>query len=103
MKLSGLKIIPRFKIYDSVFNIKGVVEAMKTASIHDASQGKTCIIPYPRFVAVSKHPLELDAACALMMGIEPSQNLYLSRAANTFGTWSEKVSLIKEAGIRIID
>ena len=98
-----INIVDIFKIYDSVFNIKGVVEAMKTASVHDADVGKTCVIPDPMFVAVSKNPLELDAACALMMGVEPSKNRYLSRAADTFENWSDDVGLIKEAGIRIID
>jgi hypothetical protein len=37
-----------------------------------------------------------------MMGVEPSQNRYLSRAAEILGDWSEEVGLIKEAGIRII-
>ena len=97
-----INIVDIFKIYDSIFNIKGVVEAIKTASIHDAEEGKTCVIPDPKFVAVSKHPLELDAACALMMGVEPSQNRYLSRAAEILGDWSEEVDLIKEAGIRLI-
>jgi len=83
-------------------NIKGVVEAMKTASVHDADEGKTCIIPDPRFVAVSKHPLGLDAACALMMGIEPSKNRYLSRAAEILGNWGNEVRAIKEAGIRVL-
>jgi len=97
-----INIVDIFKIYDSVFNIKGVVEAMKTASVHDADEGKTCIIPDPRFVAVSKNPLELDAACALMMGIEPSKNKYLSRAAEVLGNWGNEVGLIKEAGIRVL-
>lgn len=97
-----INIVDIFKIYDSIFNIKGVVEAIKTASIHDDEEGKTYVIPDPKFVAVSKHPLELDAACALMMGVEPSQNRYLSRAAEILGDWSEEVDLIKEAGIRLI-
>ena len=49
------------------------------------------------------NPLELDAACDPMMGVEPSKNRYLSRAADTFENWSDDVGLIKEAGIRIID
>ncbi len=97
-----INIVDIFKIYDNIFNIKGVVEAIKTASIHDAEEGKTYVIPDPKFVAVSTHPLRLDAACALMMGVEPSQNRYLSRAAEILGDWSEEVGLIKEAGIRII-
>jgi len=98
-----INIVDIFKIYDSVFTIKGVVEAMKTASVHNADEGKTRVIPDPMFVAVSKNPLELDAACALMMGINPSKNRYLSRAADILGNWSEEVGLIKDAGIRIID
>jgi uncharacterized protein (DUF362 family) len=97
-----VNIVDIFKIYDSVFNIKGVVEAMKTASVHDADEGKTCVIPDPRFVAVSKHPLGMDAACALMMGIEPSKNRYLSRAAEILGNWGNEVGVIKEAGIRVL-
>jgi len=98
-----INIVDIFKIYDSIFNIKGVVEAMKTASVHDAEARKTRVIPDPRFVAVSKHPLELDAACALIMGVEPSENRYLSRAAEILGDWGEEVGLLKEAGIRILD
>ena len=98
-----INIVDIFKIYYSVFNIKGVVEAMKTASLHDANEGKTLVIPDPMFVAVSKNPLDLDAACALMMNVNPSKNRYLSRAADTFDNWSDEVGLIKEAGVRIIN
>jgi len=98
-----INIVDIFKIYDSVFNIKGVVEAMKTASVHDAEARKTRIIPDPMFVAVSKHPLELDAACALIMGIEPSKNRYLLRAAEILGNCTDKVGILREAGIRILD
>ena len=97
-----INIIDIFKIYDSIFNIKGVVEAIKTASIHDAEARKTRIIPNPRFVAGPEHPLELDAACALIMGIEPSKNMYLTRAAEILGDWGDEVTLLKDAGIRIL-
>jgi hypothetical protein len=96
-----INIVDIYKVYESVFNIRGVVEAVKTASIHDPEQGKTCIYPDPKFVAVSKHPLELDAACTVMMGKKPSENRYLKRAAETFGHWSQEINVLKNAGIRV--
>ena len=96
-----VNIVDIFKIYDTVFNIKGVVEAMKTASLHDPDAGKTCVYPDPEFVAVSKDPIELDAACATMVGVNPSENRYLSRAADVFGEWSSNVDLLRNAGVRV--
>lgn len=98
-----INIVDIFKIYDSLFNIKGVIEAMLTASIHDAEERKTCVIQKPRFVSASMNCLELDAACALMMGIDPSENKYLSLAAETFGGWSDNIGFIRDAGVRILD
>jgi uncharacterized protein (DUF362 family) len=96
-----INIVDIFKIYDSIFNIKGVVEAIKTASLHDPDAGKTCIYPDPEFVAVSKNPLELDAACATMVGLNPSENLYLNRVAETFGDWSSGVDVLRNSGVRV--
>lgn len=96
-------IVDIFKIYDSIFNIKGVVEAIKSASLHDPDEGKTCIYPDSKFAAVSKDPLELDAGCALMVGVDPADNLYLKRASDTFGAWSEDISILKNTGIKIVD
>lgn len=98
-----INIVDIYKIYDRVFNIKGIVEAIKTASLHDPDTGKTCIYPDPKFAAVSKDPLELDAACALMVGVNPAENLYFKRASDIFGAWSEDSSLLSNAGIKIVD
>ena len=96
-----VNIVDIFKIYDTVFNIKGVVEAMKTASLHDPDAGKTCIYSNPEFIAVSKDPIELDAACASMVGVNPSENRYLSHTADVFGEWSSNVDLLGNAGVRV--
>ena len=96
-------IVDIFKIYDSVFNIKGVVEAVKTASLHDPAQGKTCIYHDPKFTAVSKDPLELDASCAMMVGVDPADNPYLRRAAEVLGKWSENICIMRDAGVKIVD
>lgn len=96
-----INIVDIYKIYDSLFTIKGVVEAMKTASLHEAKTGKTCIYPDPDFVAVSKNPLDLDAACALMMGKNPDENVYLKRAAETLGDWSSDLDVLLKAGIQV--
>ncbi len=98
-----INIVDIYKIYHSIFNIKGVVEAIKTASLHNPEEGRTGIYSDPKFAAVSKNALELDAACALMMDVNPSENLYLSRAAETFGDWSEDILMLKNAGIKISD
>ncbi len=96
-----INIVDIYKIYKTLFTVKGVVEAMKTASLHEAKTGKTCIYPDPEFVAVSKNPLELDAACALMMGKNPMENVYLKRAAETLGDWSQNIDVLLKAGVRV--
>lgn len=96
-----INIVDIYKIYDSLFTIKGVVEALKTASLHEVKTGKTCIYIDPEFVAVSDNPLELDAACALMMGKSSKENTYLKRAAETFGDWSPDIDVLLKAGIKV--
>lgn len=96
-------IVDIFKVYDSLFNMKGVVEAVFTASIMDQEKKRAVIHENPGFVAGSKSPLDLDAVVATMIGRDPSEIGYLKLASETFGGWDEEaVSQAAESGLSVL-
>ncbi len=95
-------IVDIYKVYDSLFDVKGVVEAVLTASLRDPDTLKWENIENPGFASASDDPLELDAVVAALLGSDPHSVEYLRLAAETFGGWSEEsVSRGLESGIRI--
>ncbi len=95
-------IVDIYKVYDSLFDVKGVVEAVLTASLRDPDTLKWENIENPGFASASDDPLELDAVVTALLGSDSHSVEYLRLAAETFGGWSEEsVSRGLESGIRI--
>jgi uncharacterized protein (DUF362 family) len=96
-------IVDVYEVYDSLFNIKGVVEAVLTASIMDQEKKRAVIHENPGFVAGSKSPLDLDAVVTTAIGRDPSEIGYLKLASETFGGWDEEVvSQAAESGLSVL-
>ena len=95
-------IVDIYKVYDSLFDISGVVEAVLTASLRDPETLKWDTLENPGFLSGSNYPLELDAFVTTLLGKDPHSVGYLRLAAETFGGWNEKsVTRGLESGIRI--
>ncbi|MFX0086653.1 MAG: DUF362 domain-containing protein [Candidatus Hodarchaeota archaeon] len=83
-------IIDIYKVYDSLFNIFGIVEAVFTASLRDPHTLKWETRKNPGFVSASKNPIELDAFVSTLLGKNPHKIGHLELAAENFGNWNEK-------------
>jgi uncharacterized protein (DUF362 family) len=95
-------IVDICKVYDSLFDVSGVVEAVLTASLRDPETKKWDTLENPGFASASDDPLELDALVTALLGRDPHIVGYLRLAAETFGGWDEEsVSRGLESGIRI--
>ncbi|MGD2201618.1 MAG: DUF362 domain-containing protein, partial [Candidatus Bathyarchaeota archaeon] len=95
-------IVDIYKVYDSLFDISGVVEAVLTASVRDSETMKWRNLENPGFASSSDDPLELDAFVTALLGRDPYSVGYLRLAAETFGRWSEKsVTGGLESGVKI--
>jgi len=91
-----------YKIYDSLFEVKGVVEAVRSASVAE-SLHSVKIHENPSFASASKQPLELDAFVTALLGLDPHGIGYLKHASTVFGEWSEEtIRRGQEAGIDVL-
>jgi len=91
-----------YKIYESLFDVKGVVEAVFSASVAESLQ-EVNIHENPGFASASKQPLELDAVMAALVGLNPYELGYLKHASGVFGEWDdEAVTQARESGIKIL-
>ena len=95
-------IVDIYKVYDSLFNIGGVVEAVLTASLRDRDTLEWETRENPGFISASNQPLDVDAFVTTLLGMDPHDVGYLKLAAETFGRWNEDViSRGQEIGIKI--
>ena len=95
-------IVDIYKVYDSLFSVSGVVEAVLTASLRDPETKKWDTLENPGFASASDDPLELDAFVTGLLGRDPHSVGYLRLAAETLGEWNEEsVSRGSESGISI--
>ncbi len=95
-------IVDIYKVYDSLFDVSGVVEAVLTASLRDPETMKWDTLGNPGFASASDDPLELDAFVTALLGRDPHSVGYLRLAAETFSRWNEEsVSRGLESGISI--
>ena len=83
-------IVDIYKVYDSLFNICGVVEAVFTASLRDPDTLKWETRQNPGFVSASINSVELDAFVTTLLGKNPHDIGYLKMAAKNIGEWNEK-------------
>jgi len=95
-------IVDIYKVYDSLFEVKGVVEAVLTASVADPETMKQCVFEDLGYASASKQPLELDAFVTALVGRDPNDIGYLKLAAETFGPWSgETIAQARRSGIDV--
>ena len=83
-------IVDIYKVYDSLFNISAVVEAVLTASLRDTETLKWNTLENPGFLAGSNDPIELDAFVTALLGRDPHSVGYLRMAAEAFGRWNSE-------------
>ena len=83
-------IIDIYKVYDTIFNIKGVVEAVFTHTDTDIEHNKMIIKQNVGFAAASKNTLDLDASVMALCSIEPYQ-AHVRHASNELGYWNKQL------------
>jgi uncharacterized protein (DUF362 family) len=83
-------IVDIYKVYDSLFNVKGVVEAVLTASLRDPETMKWENRENPGFASASHDPIELDAFVTALLGRDPNTVEYLRLVKDVFGGWNEE-------------
>jgi hypothetical protein len=76
--------------YHSLFNVKGVVEAVLTASLRDPETMKWENREDPGYASASQDLVELDAFVTALLGRDPNTVEYLRLAADAFGGWNEE-------------
>ena len=96
-------IVDIYNVYDSLFNVKGVVEAVFTASLRDPETLKWENREDPGYASASDDLIELDALVTALLGRDPNTVDYLRLAADEFGGWNEEtVSYALESEMKII-
>ena len=102
--LLAQSIVDINKIYHSIFDVKGVVDGVLTASIgkvaEEAIKPKTA--NNRGILLGSEDCVELDAFVASLEGKDPNNIGYLKLAADVFGGWDEKdLDSARRSGIRV--
>lgn len=84
----NLSIVDINKIYRSLFTVKGVVEAIQTAS--RGMSLEPVIFENPGLAWACADTVELDATVAAHVGLEPLEVDHIRLAAECFGKWSKE-------------
>ena len=88
--LLNQSIVDIYKVYDSLFNIKGVVEAVLSHTDMDIEHNKTRIHKDLGFASASKNTLHLDACVMTLFDIDPFQ-AHIKKTAETLGEWDTEL------------
>jgi uncharacterized protein (DUF362 family) len=88
-------IVDIYKVYDILFEIKGVVEAAQTASRRDRETFEWSNIEQLHFASASTSPIELDAVISGLLRVDPKSVEYMKLASEALGPWKEES--VKEA------
>lgn len=83
-------IVDIYKVYDSLFNIKGIVEAVFSHTDWDAETNKMRVYKDLGFAAASKNPLNPDVVVTVFSEKDPYQ-AHLKQAACVLGEWSPEL------------
>lgn len=78
------------KICHSLFDVRGVVEALFSTSVSMNFLAKSRVIQDLRLIWGSNDIFELDAVIATQLGLDAQKVGYLALAAHTFGQWSQQ-------------
>jgi uncharacterized protein (DUF362 family) len=103
-RLLAQSIVDINKVYRSLFSVKGMVDAVLTASIgyvrEDAINPK--IVKNNGLLLGSDDCVKLDAFVAAVEGKDPSKIEYLNLAATNFESWDEaNLDQARQSGLRI--
>ncbi len=85
--LMNQSIVDVNKVYRSLFTVKGVVEAIQTAS--RGMSLEPVIFETPGLAWACEDTVELDATVSTHVGLEPEKVGHIRLAAECFGKWSE--------------
>jgi uncharacterized protein (DUF362 family) len=83
-------IVDIYKVYDSLFGVRGVVEAVRTASVRNRDTLEWRNVENPGFMSASMDPVELDAVITGLLGTDPYGVGYLKLASEAFGAWDDE-------------
>ncbi len=79
------------KIYNSLFDVIGIIEGLFTTSETIDNPMNPLIHSNTGYIWASKSPLELDALVATQLGVNPHTVEYLQKASEIFGPWSDQL------------
>jgi uncharacterized protein (DUF362 family) len=83
-------IVDIYKVYDSLFDIRGVVEAVQTASVRDRVTFEWSNIESPGFTSVSDNPVQLDAVVSGLLRVDPHTVEYMKLISEAIGPWEQE-------------
>jgi len=83
------------KIYNSLFDVVGIIEGVFNTSETVDNPMNPVIHTNTGYIWASESPLELDALVTTQLGLSPYDIEYIKQASEIFGAWS---SQIKEHG-----
>lgn len=90
------------KICHSLFDVRGMVEAVFSTSASDETLVKSTIFHDLGFIWGSNDVLELDAVITTQLGLDAQTVGHLALAAKTFGQWSnEAIDLARQNQIEM--
>ena len=94
-KWLGRSIVDINKVYAALFNVYGICEAIKTATV-DHPQGEVKvpwgsynIVRDPGVVVLGRHLVSLDAVLCGLMGVDPERISYLQLGEEAFGPYDK--------------
>jgi len=90
------------KIYHSLFDVRGVVEAVFSTSVSMNFLAKSRVIQDQGLIWGSNDIFELDAVITTQLGLDAQRIGHLDLAAHTFGQWSQQtIDLAKRNPIEL--
>ncbi|MHA1906422.1 MAG: DUF362 domain-containing protein [Candidatus Thorarchaeota archaeon] len=79
------------KIYNSLFDVVGIIESVFTTSETVENPMNPLIHSNTGYIWASENPLELDALVTSQLGLNPHNIEYLQLAFQVFGAWSSQL------------
>ncbi len=79
------------KIYNALFDVVSIIEAVFSTSETIDNPMKPTIHSNAGYIWASEHPLELDVLVTTQLGLDPHSIEYLQDASNVFGSWNSQV------------
>ena len=79
------------KIYNSLFDVVGIIEGVFTTSETVGNPMKPVIHANTGYIWASEDQLELDALVTSQLGLDPHVVEYLQQASEIFGAWGSQI------------